>query len=117
MKLTDDMALEHVTIQRCNWQLVLYAVHLATGNTVSCRSIKATTIDKYLRNVAKFCAQANPRDPRKLEQTQKPLARIIQGVVDEVKRWEDIPDRREPLTIEMIYYLQELYESKPHVYS
>jgi hypothetical protein len=117
MKLEDDMALENTTIQRCNWQLALYAVHLATGHTVSCRAIKATTIDKYLRNVAKFCARANPRDPRKLEQTQKPLARMIQGVIDEVKRWEDIPDRREPLTIEMIYYLQELYESKPYLYS
>jgi hypothetical protein len=48
-KLDNDMALERVTIhQRCNWQLALYAVHLAMSHTVSCRSIKAVTIDKYL---------------------------------------------------------------------
>jgi hypothetical protein len=116
MKLDDDMALEHACIQRCNWQLGLYAVHLATGNSVSCRAIKAATIDKYIRNVAKFCARTNPRDPRKLEQTQKLLAPTIQGVLDEARRWEEIPDRREPFTIEMLRYLIEMRDTQPHIY-
>jgi hypothetical protein len=116
MKLEGDMALEHLAIQRCNFQLALYTVHLATGNSVSCRSIKAATIEKYIRSVAKFCARSNPRDPRKLEQTHKTLAPVIQGVINEVQRWENIPDRREPFTIEMLRYLQELYTSQPHIY-
>jgi hypothetical protein len=114
--LEDDMALQHCSIQRCTWQLAMYAVHLATGHTVSCRAIKANTIDKYIRNVAKFCARSNPRDPRKLEQTQKLLAPAIQGVIDEVKRWENIPDRREPFTIEMLRYLTELRDTQPHIH-
>jgi len=116
MKLEDDLALSFCSIERCNWQLALYAVHLATGNAVACRSIKAATIEKYLRNVAKFCTRDNPRDPRKSEQTQKPLALNIQGVIKEVQRWENVPDRREPFTIEMLRYLQYLYTSQPHIY-
>ena len=110
------MALATVTIQRCNYQLAVYAVHLATGHAVSCRAVKAATIDKYLRNVAKFCARSNSRDPRKSDQTQKPLAATIQGVINEVHRWENIPDRREPFTIEMLRYLEELSASKPHLF-
>ena len=94
----------------------VFAGKLATGNSVSCRSIKAATIKKYIRSVAKFCARSNPIDPRKLEQTQKTLAPAIQGVINEVRRWEEIPDRREPFTIEMLRYLIELRDSQPHIY-
>ena len=116
MKLESDMALEHLSIQRCVWQLALYSVHLATGNSVSCRSIKAATIEKYIRSVAKFCARSNPRDPRKLEQTHQRLAPAIQSVINEVQRWEDIPNRREPFTIEMLRYMIELRDSQPHIH-
>ena len=116
MKLESDMALEYLPIQRCVWQLALYSVHLATGNSVSCRSTKAATIEKYIRSVAKFCARSNPRDPRKLDQTHKSLAPAIQGVITEVQRWEDIPDRREPFTVEMLRYLLALRDSQPHLY-
>jgi hypothetical protein len=108
--------LEKVPIQRCNFQLGLYAVHLATGHAISCRAVKAKTIEKYLRNVSAFCARSNPRDPRKSEQTNKALAPAIQGVLDEVKRWENIPERREPFTIEMLRYLIELRDSLPHIH-
>ncbi len=116
MKLEGDMALEHLPIQRCVWQMALYTVHLATGHSVSCRSIKAATITKYLLSIAKFCARSNPRDPRKLEQTSKALAPEIQGVINEVQRWENIPDRREPFTLEMLRYLIELRASQPHIH-
>lgn len=116
MKLDDDLSLQHVPIERCVWQFALYAVHLATGHSISCRAIKAGTMEKYLLSVATFCARSNDRDPRKLDQTSKGLAPAIKGVLDEVKRWENIPDRREPFTIEMLRYLIELVESQPHIY-
>jgi hypothetical protein len=116
MKLDDDMSLTSISIHRCHWQLGLYAVHLATGHAVSCRAVKAATMEKYPRNVAKFCARSNSRDPRKIDQSQKALALPIQKVIDEVKRWENIPSRREPFTIEMLRYLVELAASKPHIY-
>jgi hypothetical protein len=79
LKLTDDLTLQHVPIERCVYQIAMYAVHLATGHSISCRAIKAATITKYLLAVAHFCARSNPRDPRKLEQTNKGLAPAIQG--------------------------------------
>jgi hypothetical protein len=96
--------------------MALYTVHLATGNSVPCRSIEAATITKYLLSIAKFCARSNPRDPRKLEQTNKALAPEIQRVINEVQRWENIPDRREPFTLKMLRYLIELRTSQPHIH-
>jgi hypothetical protein len=91
-------------------------VHLAAGHAVSCRAVKAATMEKCLRNGAKFCARSDSRNPRKIDQSQKALALPIQKVIDEVKRWENIPSRREPFTIEMSRYLVELAASKPHIY-
>jgi len=116
LKLGDDLALATVPIERCVMQLALYAVHLATGNSISCRAIKAATMEKYLRSVATFCSRSNARDPRKLEQTNNKLAPVIEGVLNEVKRWENIPNRREPFTIEMLNYLIELLESQRHIH-
>jgi len=116
MKLGDDLVLERCTLERCVYQLALYAVHLATGNAISCRAIKASTMEKCLLAVATFCSRSNPRDPRKMVQTQKALAPPIQGVLDEVKRWENIPDRREPFTVEMLRYMIELLQSQPHIH-
>jgi hypothetical protein len=116
MKLEGDMALEHLPIQCCVWQMALYTVHLATGNSVPCRSIKAATITKYLLSIAKFCARSNPRNPRKLEQTNKALAPEIQGVINEVQRWENIPGPCEPFTLEMLRYLIKLRASQPHIH-
>ncbi len=116
MKFTDDMGPEGHIIERCNWQLALYAVHLATGNALACRSIKSATIVKYLLSIAKFCARRNQRDPRKAEQTDRGSAPMIQGVLDEVKRWEDVPDRREAFTIEMLDYMTSLLLENPDLY-
>jgi hypothetical protein len=108
--------LAYVCIERANWQLAMYAVHLATGNTIHCRSIKAGTMEECLRAVAKFCARSNPRDPRKAEQTGRSLAPQIQAIINEVKRWEDMPNRREPFTIEMLNWLVELRDSNLQLY-
>jgi hypothetical protein len=109
------MLLTFISIHRCHWQLGLCAVHLATGHAVSCRAIKAATMEKHLRDVAKCCAQSNSCDLRKTDQSQKALALPIQKVVDEVKRWEKIPSRREPFTVEMLRHSVELAASKSHV--
>jgi hypothetical protein len=66
--------------------------------------------------MAKLCAHSNPRDPRKLEQANKAVAAAIQGVINEVQRWENIPNRRKPFTIEMLRYLIELRNSQPHIH-
>jgi hypothetical protein len=47
----------------------------------------------------------------------KAMAPAIQGVINEVRRWEDIPDRREPFTIEMLRYMIALRDSQPRIHS
>ena len=111
LNLTDDLFLQHVSQLRRNWQLALYAVHLATGNTVFCKSIKASTILAYLRDVAKFLSRFSPLDARYHSPHDKTLAPCIKAVTDEVARWEKIPDRREPFTIEMWKHLSTLRPS------
>ncbi len=76
MKLTDDWLLEKATIQRCNWQMALYAAHLATGSTLLCKAIKSATITKYLIDVAKFLSRFSDRDPRREAQTDQRLAHV-----------------------------------------
>jgi hypothetical protein len=102
------LLLINVSQARRNWQLSLYAVHLATGNTLWCKSIKAATILKYLRDVAKFLGRYSPIDARYANAADKTLAPCIKAVTDEVARWEKIPDRREPFTIEMFKHLDSL---------
>ena len=117
VNLDDDSCLSRCSIERCNWQLALYAVYLATGIAVIYRSIKpGIIVKKYLRNVAKFYARDSPDDPRKLDETQKPLTLSIQGIIKEVQLWENILNWREPFIIEMLHYLQHLFESQLHVY-
>jgi hypothetical protein len=113
LKLTDHLLLQNVSQDRRNWQMALYAVHLATGNSLYCKSIKATSITGYLRDVAKFLSRFSPVDPRYRSATDRTLAPCIKAVTDEVQRWEKVPDRREPFTIEMWKYLSSLRDSSP----
>ena len=103
--LTDDLYLANVSQDRRNWQMALYAVHLATGHTLLCRSIKASTILAYLRDIAKFLGRFSDIDARYRTSTDTTLAPQIKAVIDEVARWEKVPNRREPFTIEMWKYL------------
>jgi hypothetical protein len=116
MSLTDDLCLSSAHVDRSVWQLAIHTAHSACGQSVSCRAIKSGTITKYLLSVAKFVMRGSPRDPRKRNQLGKGLAPEIQEVIDKVKRWEDVPNQREPFTIKMRHFLVQLLESQPHVY-
>jgi hypothetical protein len=100
MRLDDDILLESASLERCNYQMALYAMHLATGSNLRHRTIKASTINDYLASVAKFLSRFSDRDVRKTLDSFN-IAPCIKGVLNEVKRWEDMPQRREPFTPEM----------------
>jgi hypothetical protein len=100
MKLDDDIFLEEVSLDRCNYQMAMYAMHLATGSNLRHKTIKASTINDYLASVAKFLGRFSDRDIRK-QQDSFNIAPCIKSVLDEIKRWEDMPRRREPFTPEM----------------
>ena len=98
---TEDLLLERVPLERCVYQLALYAVHLASGSSIQCKSIKADTIRDYLLDVARFLGRANPRDPRKIDQFSRSLAEPINKVLQAVQKYEQVPNRQEPYTKEM----------------
>jgi hypothetical protein len=113
MKLTDDWQLQNQSQERCNYQMALYATHLATGSNLHCRSLKSGSIRTYLRDVAKFIGRFRDVDPRYRSSADKGLAPAISRVLDEVKRWETVPYRREPFTLEMQAYIAKLAEQNP----
>ena len=101
LNLTDDWTLANQSQERANYQLALYATHLATGSSLHCRSLKASTIASYLLDVAKFLGRYRDVDPRFRSTADTRLAPAIARVLDEQKRCESFPNRREPFTLEM----------------
>ena len=103
MKWTDDLFLEHCDERRRTLQLAMYAQHLATGSTLAHRQIKASTIKAYLRDVASFLTRfgERPVDPRK-ERGSERLHSMLDRIFKELERWEKVPKRREPFTVEML---------------
>ena len=99
----DDPLMEHMCHRRKTLQMCMYAVHLGTGSTLLCRSIKAGTIKAYVRDIARFLMRfgEHPIDPRKTED-QTGTDPMLQAIYKELDRWEKVPDRREPFTPEML---------------
>ena len=85
-----------------NLTLAAYALYLVTGNTIYCQSIRSTTITEYLRAAADFISKLDPIEDRDARKTEKGVTYIgIQKVINEVKRVESIPNRREGYTLAM----------------
>ena len=101
MGYEDDLWLANCTDhRRRTYQFAEYATHLCTGETIQCRAIRHGTVLKYLRDAAGFVKLKTGIDPRcELDSTR--IADPIKKVTDEYLRWEKIPDRREPWTVEM----------------
>ena len=85
-----------------------YCVWLALGHTVLSVTIKSGTINNYLADAAKLVQRGRKLhegkpypDPRIDVSTGKTHHAITQ-IKDEVKRWENMPNRREPLTKGML---------------
>jgi hypothetical protein len=116
VNLTDNTCLSSVHKDHPVWHIAIYTAHLACGQSVSCQAIKSGTITKCLLSVAKFVMRGITRDPRKWNQLGKGLATETQDVIDKVKRWEDVPDRREPFAVKMRRFLVQLLASQPHLY-
>jgi len=104
-----------------------YVVHLGMGHTLQCKTIKSATIQKYLAQAGKRIHDERKRfvlnnpdqvlhwiNPLTDPATGKYAADIINGIT-EIKRWEACPNRREPLTTDMILW-QKLQgsSSTPH---
>jgi hypothetical protein len=91
----------------------MYAMHLATGSTLLCRLITLKTIKEYVKAAASFIA-LGPRqvDFRKENQTDTQMCPSLQAVYKELERWEKVPNRREPFTLEMLKQLDDTIKDK-----
>lgn len=112
MNLTDDFLLEHVSQARATRQLGMYAVYLATGNTLFHKTVKSSTVATYLRNIATLVVTVRGLDPRYECPTDRGMAACITKVLNQMKKWEQLPKRREPFTLDMLKELLRLARSE-----
>jgi len=92
----------------------MYALDLAMGHTLHCKTIKSETIKSYLKAAADHISEARRRtlsntitqhpiwsDPR-IDLATGKTSKLISNITDEVRCWEKMPNQREPLTVDMI---------------
>ena len=101
--LTTNPLLVKVTQEDRNLIMACYATFLLMGNTLLCNSIAVDTVKKYMLAVKDYFIDNNQWDPCITKQGK--IAPILTSVYREGKRWESMPNRQEPLTVEMTQYL------------
>eukprot|EP00957_Ditylum_brightwellii_P117852 8990619-Ditylum_brightwellii.AAC.1 len=70
------------------------------GNTLLSQSIKANTIRLYLKAATMLSEPRHIMNPLvSLSGTQSSW---IEGVIQEQHRWESMPNKQEPVTVEMV---------------
>jgi len=96
------------TTAQINIALGCYALYLATGHTIYCKSIKAATIEEYLKAAAGLIKKLDPVDGRDAMYDRDGVKYIgITSVLREVRRIEKVPNRRENYSIAMHFRLYE----------
>lgn len=99
MKWDDNLMLEgddEGLATRGQFQLSMHALHLSSGHSIYCRSIKAATIEQCLFAAATLMANFTGIDFRRDNPSDKGLGHILAPVLRDLKKFESIPDRREP---------------------
>ena len=86
---------------RGQYQLAMYALHLSAGHSILCQSIKVATIEQYLLVASSFLSLFNGIDVRKDRSTDTQMGAILAPVLRDLKKYESIPDRREPYDPQM----------------
>jgi len=105
--------LDTVPVPTRNVIMACYVASLAMGETLACRSIRSKTLQLYLSNVVKLFLNSGRLDPTKTVMGKVHPA--ISKVIHEQRRWESMPNRREPLTWEMVADLQSVAKTDPNV--
>ena len=83
--------------------MACYTVHLVGGHTLLCKTIASGTIKRYLSAAAELSRPANMLNP--CLDIMRNRSRYINDILKELKRWESVPNRREPVTKEMVEYI------------
>ena len=80
-----------------------YTVTLTLGYTLKCLFIKVDTMGKYLNAAEELSFPYEIIGPS-LDFTGK-RSHFIDAIIKESKRWEEIPNRKEPVKEDMILYV------------
>ena len=102
-----------VSKNRAQIQLAAFAIHLSMGNNLYCRRIKLGTIKEYVNAVAHLTAIHRAEDVRKDNPVDQSAGKYLTAVYKELKRWEDVPNRREATTPEMLLHAHERADKAP----
>ena len=103
IKLGKNVALKGFSLTTRNMIMACYTAHLATGETLMCKCIKSSTILRYLSAAAELSIPAKMMNP--CLDIMGNLSNNIKDIINELKRWESMPKRKEPVTKEMISYV------------
>ncbi|KAL3921097.1 MAG: hypothetical protein SGILL_002930 [Bacillariaceae sp.] len=114
--LGDDLLLDgpHITQERRLWQFVLFATHLMSGSNFFNKRVTSQTIKGYLLAAASMVALASGFDPRKSDPTSTSLFPILANLLAEYEKWEALPNRAEPFTVQMQEVLDSEIASHDH---
>lgn len=88
--------------------LALYAQHLASGQNLVSMTLRCSTIRTYIQNVSSFLQlfPTNPYDYRLTHRSSKETHPYLLAVYKEIERYESVPDKREPFTLDMLKALR-----------
>ena len=94
------------SIQQLNIVLGCYSLYLATGHTIYSQSIRADTLNEYLKAASGIIQKLDPVPDRDAMYTADGNKyEGIVSVIREVRRIELVPNRREPYAISMHFHL------------
>ena len=86
--------------------IALFILSLAQGNTIKCLSIKETTAKRYLAAACNLSKKLHLPDPSLDNRGTR--ATPINRVLHEMKHWDSMPNRKEPITPAMITTMRSL---------
>ena len=89
--------------------MALWALYPAQGSTIFNTNIKSTTIKRYIK--AASSVTLNHKQLCLLLDTRSLEEQCIKDVLSEVKRWESMPNHREPVTVKIVMRMHKKYKN------
>lgn len=91
--------------------MACYTLHLTLGHNLLCKIIKANTVRLYLRSAISLFTDAGIPNPSH-DVNHKQFSMICE-IITESERWENVANRKEPLTWQMVESIQQLARNLP----
>ena len=92
--------------------MTMYAAFLATGHAIALKSIKSGTVKKYLSDIVKFLQNFDSKTDCNVYKTNGTIAYPITCITKELKQYKDVPNQREPWTLQLQTWLEKLCEDE-----